>query len=59
MAWRNNPRQALIENAPIMEKIWRIAQFPVIVRRALFDARIGVCLQRQVTLPKDKATPVL
>jgi uncharacterized protein len=45
MAWRNNPRWALIENAPIMEKIWPIAQRPDIGRRAVFDARIALTLR--------------
>jgi len=45
MAWRNNPSWALIENAPIMEKIWSIAQRPDIARRAVFDARIALTLR--------------
>lgn len=45
LAWRNNPRWALIENAPIMEKVWSIAQRPGIARRALFDARIALTLR--------------
>jgi uncharacterized protein len=44
-AWRNNPRWALIENAPIMEKVWHIAQRPGIARRAVFDARIALTLR--------------
>jgi uncharacterized protein len=45
MAWRNNPRWALIENAPVMQKIWHIAQRPGIARRAVFDARIALTLR--------------
>jgi uncharacterized protein len=45
MTWRNNPRWALIENAPIMEKIWNIAKRPGLARRAVFDARIALTLR--------------
>lgn len=45
MAWRNNPRWALIENAPVMDKVWRIAQRPGISRRSVFDARIALTLR--------------
>ncbi len=45
VAWRNNPRWALIENAPVMDKIWRIAQQPNLPRRAIFDARIALTLR--------------
>lgn len=44
-AWRNNPRWALIENAPVMDKIWTFAQRPGIARRAVFDARIALTLR--------------
>jgi len=45
MAWRSNPRWALIENAPIMEKAWVIAKRPELPRRAMFDARIALTLR--------------
>src|SRR5699024_6974159 len=45
MAWRNNPRWALIENAPVMDKLWTVAQRPGIARRAVFDARIALTLR--------------
>lgn len=44
--WRNNPHWALIENAPIMDKLWTIAKRPDIARRAVFDARIALTLRR-------------
>ena len=42
--WRDNPRWALIENAPVMDKVWAIARRPNIARRAVFDARIALTL---------------
>lgn len=45
LKWRENPRWAVIENAPIMDKIWVIAQRPDISRRAIFDARIALTLR--------------
>jgi uncharacterized protein len=45
MAWRSNPRWALIENAPVMDKVWHIARRPGISRRAVFDARIALTLR--------------
>ena len=45
MTWRNNPRWALIENAPILEKVWHIARRPGIARRAVSDARIALTLR--------------
>ncbi len=44
MSWRSNPRWALIENAPIMNPLWRIAEQPELPRRAVFDARIALTL---------------
>lgn len=44
-AWGNNPRWARIENAPIMDKVWLVAQQPGIARRAVFDARIALTLR--------------
>lgn len=44
-AWRSNPRWALIENAPVMDKVWTIAQRPGIARRAVFNARIALTLR--------------
>lgn len=42
--YRRNPRWALIENAPVMEKVWALAARPGIARRRVFDARIGLTL---------------
>jgi toxin-antitoxin system PIN domain toxin len=42
--FRANPRWALIENAPVMEKVWSLAAQPGVARRKLFDARIGFTL---------------
>jgi toxin-antitoxin system PIN domain toxin len=42
--FRGNPRWALIENAPVMEKVWALAAQPGIARRRLFDARLGFTL---------------
>lgn len=43
--WRNSPRWAVIENAPVMDKVWAIARRPDIARRAVFDARIAMTLR--------------
>nr|WP_239056780.1 TA system VapC family ribonuclease toxin [Wenzhouxiangella limi] len=43
--WRNNPRWALVENAPVMGQVWEIARRPGLPRRALFDARIALTLR--------------
>lgn len=43
--WRGNPRWALIENAPIMDRLWCLAQRVDLPRRALFDARIALTLR--------------
>lgn len=42
--FRRNPHWALIENAPVMDKVWTFAARPGIARRRLFDARIGFTL---------------
>ncbi len=44
-AYRGNPRWALIENAPVMDKLWIIARQPDTARRSLFDARIALTLR--------------
>ncbi len=45
LAWRNNPRWAVIESAPVMDSVWTIAQRPDIARRFVFDARIALTLR--------------
>jgi predicted nucleic acid-binding protein len=42
---RANPRWALIETAPVMEKVWTIAAQPGIARRRAFDARLAFTLR--------------
>lgn len=44
-SWRDNPRWALIENAPVMDKVWAVAGRPNVARRAVFDARIALTLR--------------
>lgn len=41
---RTHPRWALIENAPVMARVWEIAAAPECPRRRVFDARIGLTL---------------
>lgn len=45
LAWRNNPRWAVLESAPVMDSVWAIAQRPDIARRFVFDARIALTLR--------------
>lgn len=44
-SFRSNPRWALIENAPVMEKVWLLAARPGVARRRLFDARLAYTLR--------------
>jgi toxin-antitoxin system PIN domain toxin len=44
-AYRRNPRWALIENAPVMDKVWTFAAVPGVARRRLFDARLAFTLR--------------
>lgn len=44
-AFRRNPRWALIENAPVMDRVWTFAAQPGVARRRLFDARLGFTLR--------------
>jgi uncharacterized protein len=44
-AFRANPRWALIENAPVMDRVWQLAAQPGTARRRLFDARLGLTLR--------------
>jgi len=44
-SWRDNHRWALIENAPVMDKVWDVARRTNIARRAVFDARIALTLR--------------
>jgi toxin-antitoxin system PIN domain toxin len=42
---RRNPRWALIENAPVMNDVWRFAAVSGVARRRLFDARLAFTLR--------------
>lgn len=42
--FRNYPSWAVVENAPIMDRVWRLAAQPGIARRRLFDARLALTL---------------
>jgi len=42
--FRAHPRWALIENAPVMSRLWEIVAAPGCPRRRIFDARIGLTL---------------
>jgi toxin-antitoxin system PIN domain toxin len=44
-AFRRNPRWALVENAPVMEEVWRLAARPRVARRRIFDARLALTLR--------------
>lgn len=44
-SFRRNPHWAIIENAPVMGKVWQFAARPGIARRRLFDARIAYTLR--------------
>lgn len=44
-AFRGNRRWALIENAPVMGTVWRLAAEPGVARRRLFDARLALTLR--------------
>jgi len=43
--FRSHPRWALIENAPAMSEVWKLAARRDCPRRHLFDARIGLTLR--------------
>ncbi|MFQ5744709.1 MAG: TA system VapC family ribonuclease toxin [Acidobacteriota bacterium] len=42
--FRTHPRWALIENAPVMSRVWEVAGRPGSARRSVFDARIAFTL---------------
>ncbi len=44
-AFRGNRRWALIENAPVMNEVWKVAGTPGMARRRLFDARLAFTLR--------------
>lgn len=44
-SFRAHPRWALIENAPIMSRVWEVAADRTIPRRRVFDARVAFTLR--------------
>lgn len=44
-AFRGNPRWAVLDCAPIMEKLWSFAAKSGVARRRLFDARLAFSLR--------------
>lgn len=44
LTYRTNPRWRLVENAPVMDEVWRLAGQPGFARRRVFDARIALTL---------------
>ena len=43
--FRTHPRWRIVENAPVMEKVWELAATPSFARRRLFDIRLALTLQ--------------
>ncbi len=44
-AFRSNPKWQLVENAPIMDEVWRVAGKNSFARRRMFDVRLALTLQ--------------
>jgi toxin-antitoxin system PIN domain toxin len=44
-ALRRNARWGLVENAPVMEEVWRLAARSRVARRRIFDARLALTLR--------------
>jgi uncharacterized protein len=44
MIYRTNPHWRLIEQAPVMDRVWQLARQPGFARRRIFDARIALTL---------------
>jgi len=42
--YRRHPRWRLLENAPVMDRVWTMAGQPGFARRRIFDARIALTL---------------
>ena len=43
--FRQNPKWHLVENAPVMDEVWRIAGKDGFARRRLFDVRLALTLK--------------
>jgi len=41
MAWRTNPNWRVVESAPVMDEVWRIAGRANFPRRRIIDARLA------------------
>jgi toxin-antitoxin system PIN domain toxin len=44
-AYRGHPRWRLVENAPVMAQVWRLATGEAFARRRIIDARLARTLQ--------------
>ena len=44
-ALRNHPTWALVENAPVMAEVWKLAATENFARRRLYDIRLGLTLR--------------
>ena len=44
-SFRRNPKWQIVENAPVMDEVWRIASEDDFARRRLFDVRLALTLQ--------------
>lgn len=44
-AYRKNPRWRLVESAPVMERVWKLAAGRSFPRRRIIDARLAYTLQ--------------
>jgi toxin-antitoxin system PIN domain toxin len=44
-AYRANPHWGLVENAPVMEAVWRMARQSAFARRRIIDVRLALTLQ--------------
>jgi toxin-antitoxin system PIN domain toxin len=44
-AYRSHPRWRLVESAPVMEHVWRLAKGEAFARRRIIDARLARTLQ--------------
>ncbi|MDP6448246.1 MAG: TIGR00730 family Rossman fold protein, partial [Pirellulaceae bacterium] len=44
LSYRSNPRWRVVENAPVMEEVWSLAQRRQFPRRRIIDARLALTL---------------
>lgn len=43
--WRHHPRWRVVDAAPVMDGVWRLAATPGFARRRVVDARLGLTLR--------------